>query len=244
MTTQLDVVSWNVNGFVDREQPELLAQLDWDVCAIQEATTPERLELFAALAGANQLALVARAPRRTADADRSPSERGGGAGAFPGAGHGVERGRGRALAGAGARGNGRARRSCAPGRQHGPAGGELARLGSRAERGAVPPHRRVPAVGRGSPHRGPRREHPAARCDRSRRHGVLERRRGGAARPGCRSRPAGRLSGAGRARSGAGRGAASGAPRGPARSLLRPPQPGSPVRVRGTTPSWPRRSSR
>ena len=109
MTTQLDVVSWNVNGFVDREQPELLATLDWDVCAIQEATTPERLERFAARAGATSWC-SAREHLDGADADRAPVVRGGGAGKGTGSGHGVERGRGRALAGAGARGNGRARR--------------------------------------------------------------------------------------------------------------------------------------
>jgi len=72
MTTQFDVVSWNVNGFVDREQPELLAQLDWDVCAIQEATTPERLERFAARAGATSWC-SAREHLDGAHADRSPA---------------------------------------------------------------------------------------------------------------------------------------------------------------------------
>jgi endonuclease/exonuclease/phosphatase family metal-dependent hydrolase len=49
---RLDIVTWNVNGFATKRQPELLARLRWDVCAIQEATTPEALDLLATRAGA------------------------------------------------------------------------------------------------------------------------------------------------------------------------------------------------
>jgi len=49
---QLRFISWNLNGFAASGQAAFLARCDWDVCAVQEATTPEALEAFAAEVGA------------------------------------------------------------------------------------------------------------------------------------------------------------------------------------------------
>jgi hypothetical protein len=50
---QLRFVSWNLNGFAARGQGAFLAGCDWDVCAVQEATTPEALQALAATVGAS-----------------------------------------------------------------------------------------------------------------------------------------------------------------------------------------------
>ena len=49
---QIRFVSWNLNGFAAREQGAFLAACDWDVCAVQEATTPEALDALATTVGA------------------------------------------------------------------------------------------------------------------------------------------------------------------------------------------------
>jgi endonuclease/exonuclease/phosphatase family metal-dependent hydrolase len=49
---RLRFVTWNVNGFAERGQAEFLAASEWDVCAVQEATTPAALERLATQVGA------------------------------------------------------------------------------------------------------------------------------------------------------------------------------------------------
>jgi hypothetical protein len=53
MHATLDVITWNVNGFAAKQQPELLGGLPWQLCLIQEGTTPEALARLAVRAGAD-----------------------------------------------------------------------------------------------------------------------------------------------------------------------------------------------
>lgn len=52
---RLRFVTWNLNGFAERGQGALLADSAWDICAVQEATTPEALTKLTDQAGGSHV---------------------------------------------------------------------------------------------------------------------------------------------------------------------------------------------